>query len=47
MGLKNSEHIGNIIIHPDNSDIVYVSAYGPLWSKGGEILLKSILFIKP
>lgn len=36
MGLKASEHIGNIIVHPTNSDIVYVSAYGPLWSKGGE-----------
>lgn len=36
VGLKKSEHIGNIIVHPDNSDIIYVSAYGPLWSKGGE-----------
>ena len=36
MGLKDSEHIGNIIVHPDNSDVIYVSAYGPLWSKGGE-----------
>ena len=36
MGLKNSEHIGNILVHPDNSDVVYVSAYGPLWSNGGD-----------
>ena len=36
MGLKNSEHIGNIIVHPENSDVVYVSAYGPLWNKGGD-----------
>lgn len=36
MGLKNSEHIGNIIIHPENENIVWVAAYGPLWSKGGE-----------
>lgn len=36
VGLKKSEHIGNIIVHPDNSDVIYVSAYGPLWSKGGE-----------
>jgi photosystem II stability/assembly factor-like uncharacterized protein len=36
MGLKNSEHIGMIAVHPNNSDIVYVAAYGPLWSKGGE-----------
>jgi len=36
MGLKTSEHIGKIIVHPDNSDVVYVAAIGPLWSKGGE-----------
>lgn len=35
-GLKMSEHIGNIIIHPDNSNIIYVSAIGPLWSSGGD-----------
>ena len=34
MGLKTSEHIGNIIVHPSNSNIIYVAAYGPLWSKG-------------
>ncbi len=36
MGLKNSEHIGKIVIDPSNSDIVYVAAYGPVWSSGGE-----------
>lgn len=36
MGLKTSEHIGKIIVHPDNSDVVFVAAIGPLWSKGGE-----------
>ncbi|MGB0177717.1 MAG: WD40/YVTN/BNR-like repeat-containing protein, partial [Owenweeksia sp.] len=36
MGLKNSEHIGMITIHPKNSDIIYVAAYGPLWSSGGD-----------
>ena len=36
MGLKNSEHIGKIIVHPNNSNIVYVAAIGPLWSKGGD-----------
>ena len=36
MGLKNSEHIGKIIVHPDNSDIVYVAAIGPVWNKGGD-----------
>jgi photosystem II stability/assembly factor-like uncharacterized protein len=36
MVLKNSEHIGKIIVHPENSDIVFVAAIGPLWSKGGD-----------
>ncbi|MEM1324319.1 MAG: glycosyl hydrolase [Bacteroidota bacterium] len=36
VGLKNSEHIGKIIVHPENSDVVYVAAIGPLWSEGGE-----------
>jgi photosystem II stability/assembly factor-like uncharacterized protein len=36
MGLKTSEHIGKIVIHPTDQNIVYVAAYGPLWSKGGE-----------
>ena len=36
MGLKNSEHIGKIIIHPTNPNVVYIAAYGPLWSKGGD-----------
>ncbi len=36
MGLKNSEHIGMIKVDPRNSDVVYVAAYGPLWSPGGD-----------
>lgn len=36
MGLKTTEHIGNIIIHPTNENIVWVAAYGPVWSSGGE-----------
>ncbi len=36
MGLKNSEHISKIIVHPSNSDIVWVASQGPLWKKGGE-----------
>lgn len=36
VGLKNSEHIGKIAIDPTNGDVVYVAAYGPLWSAGGE-----------
>ncbi|WP_033958537.1 WD40/YVTN/BNR-like repeat-containing protein [Psychroserpens jangbogonensis] len=36
MGLKTSEHVGKIIVHPDDSNVVFVAAIGPLWSKGGE-----------
>ena len=36
MGLKKSEHLSKIIIHPNNSDIIWVASQGPLWSKGGE-----------
>ena len=36
MGLKKSEHISKIIIHPSNSNIIWVAVQGPLWSKGGE-----------
>lgn len=36
MGLKQSEHIGRIVIDPRNSDVVYVAAQGPLWKKGGD-----------
>src|SRR6056297_1039854 len=36
MGLKDSEHISKIIVHPRNSNIVWVASQGPLWSKGGE-----------
>ncbi len=36
MGLKNSEHLGMIAVHPNNSNIVWVAAYGPVWSPGGD-----------
>ena len=36
MGLKDSEHIGKIIVHPTNENIVWVAAYGPVWSAGGD-----------
>ncbi len=36
MGLKASEHISRIVVHPKNSDIIWVASQGPLWSKGGE-----------
>ncbi len=36
MGLKESQHISKIIVHPKNSNIVWVAAQGPLWNKGGD-----------
>ncbi len=36
MGLTQSEHIGKIIVDPADPNIVYVAAYGPLWSSGGD-----------
>jgi photosystem II stability/assembly factor-like uncharacterized protein len=36
MGLENSEHIQNILIDPRDSNVVYVSAIGPLWNAGGD-----------
>lgn len=36
VGLSESEHIGMIAIHPENSEEVFVAAYGPLWSAGGD-----------
>ena len=36
MGLKDSEHISKIVIHPKDSNIIWVASQGPLWSMGGE-----------
>jgi len=36
MGLQTSEHISKILVHPENSNIIWVAAQGPLWVKGGE-----------
>ncbi len=36
MGLKNSEHIARVIVDPTDAHTVYVAAYGPVWSEGGE-----------
>lgn len=35
-GLKKSEHISKIIVHPDDSETVWVASQGPLWSSGGD-----------
>ena len=36
MGLRGSEKIGRILIHPRDSNIVYVASQGPLWAPGGD-----------
>jgi len=36
MGLKESRQIGKIIVHPTNSNIVYVAAEGSVWGPGGD-----------
>ncbi len=36
MGLKESEHIGMILVDPRDSDTVYAAAQGPLWRSGGD-----------
>lgn len=35
-GLENSQHISTILVHPDDSNTVWVAVQGPLWTKGGE-----------
>ncbi|MBI3209406.1 MAG: glycosyl hydrolase [Candidatus Solibacter usitatus] len=36
VGLKQSEHIGRVLIHPSDSNTVFVAAQGPLWGPGGD-----------
>ncbi len=36
MGLKDSRQIGEIVIDPRNSDVVYVAAEGSVWGPGGD-----------
>ena len=36
VGLKKSEHIGKILIDPENPNVIFVAAQGPLWSPGGD-----------
>jgi len=36
LGLKDSQHISKILIHPENSKVMWVAVQGPLWSPGGD-----------
>src|SRR5262249_16479990 len=36
MGLRDTHHVGRIVIHPSNPDVVYVAASGHLWGPNRE-----------
>jgi photosystem II stability/assembly factor-like uncharacterized protein len=36
MGLSATHHIGRVVIHPRNTDVVYVAALGDLWGPNAE-----------
>ncbi|MGD8816482.1 MAG: hypothetical protein PVJ51_04800 [Acidobacteriota bacterium] len=36
VGLADTQHIGQVLTHPTDPDIVYVAAQGHLWAYGGE-----------
>jgi photosystem II stability/assembly factor-like uncharacterized protein len=36
VGLKDTRHIGRIVVHPTNPDVVYVAAQGHLWGSNAE-----------
>jgi len=36
LGLEESEHVSEILIHPEDSDTVWVASQGPLWRSGGQ-----------
>jgi photosystem II stability/assembly factor-like uncharacterized protein len=55
MGLKETQHISRVIVHPKNPDVVYVAAQGSLYSAGqqrgifkstdGGTTWKNVLFV--
>ena len=36
VGLRNSEHVGKILLDPRDTNVAYVAAQGPLWAPGGD-----------
>jgi photosystem II stability/assembly factor-like uncharacterized protein len=36
VGLRDSQHVSKIVVHPKDPGVVWVAAQGPLWSKGGD-----------
>ncbi len=37
VGLRDSHHIGEVVTHPTDPDVVYVAAQGHLWGHGGQM----------
>ena len=36
MGLKDSDHIAELLVHPTDGNVVFVCALGHLWAEGGD-----------
>jgi photosystem II stability/assembly factor-like uncharacterized protein len=36
MGLRDSRHVGKVVVHPTDPQTVYVAALGSVWSAGGD-----------
>ncbi len=36
LGLKETRHIGRVVVHPTNPDVVYAAAMGDLWASNKE-----------
>ena len=36
LGLDSTERISGIVVHPEDANVVYVAALGPLWSDGSQ-----------
>jgi len=36
MGLEDSQHIGRILLHPSDPDVLWVASLGPLYSQAGQ-----------
>ena len=57
MGLRDSRHIGRVVVHPTNPDIVYLAAQGRMWGPNeergifkttdGGLTWRKVLYIDP
>ena len=35
-GFKKSEHVSEVLIHPNDPNTIWVASQGPMWSSGGQ-----------